>query len=279
MKDHANGQNNIGLSPAAVLPESAMPYPRLCAHRGFSAALPENTMPSFGAAIALGAPEIEFDVRFTSNGVPVVCHDDRIDRVACGSGLVNEHTLEEIERLDAGSKFSPVFAGVTIPTLEEVLSKFSRHAVINLHLKPLQGAYPADKLETIVGLLDRYGQLDHVYLMGSPDVMKTALEVAPEIPRCMGAGLPGRKLEETAWQIVDRAIKWQCRKVQLFKPYFDDRMIDRAHENGILCNFFWSDEPEEAETLYQMGIDTVLTNNYLKIMPVWKRFLHSRAPL
>ena len=260
------------MSPAAVLSESAMPYPRLCAHRGFSAALPENTMLSFGAAIALGAPEIEFDVRFTSDGVPVVCHDDRIDRIADGEGLVNEHTLDEIERLDAGSKFSPVFAGVTIPTFEEVLAKFSRHAIINLHLKSLHGPYPADKLETIVGLLDRYGQLDHVYLMGAPDVMKTALEVAPEIPRCMGAGLPGRKLEETAWEIVDRAIEWQCRKVQLFKPYFDEKMIARAHENGILCNFFWSDDPAEAKKLYQLGIDTILTNDYLKISPVWKRF-------
>ena len=57
-------------------------------------------------------------------------------------------------------------------------------------------------------------------------------------------------------------MRYGCRKVQLFKPYFDQAMIDKAHANGIICNVFWSDEESEAQRFVEMGIDTILTNDY-----------------
>jgi predicted amidohydrolase len=80
---------------ATIPGDRQQPFPRLCAHRGFSRACPENTLPAFGTAIALGACEIELDVRFTKDGVPVSCHDDRLDRIANGSGRVADITFEE----------------------------------------------------------------------------------------------------------------------------------------------------------------------------------------
>ena len=53
-----------------------------------------------------------------------------------------------------------------------------------------------------------------------------------------------------------------------FKPYFNQEMIDRAHANGIFCNVFWSDDPTEAAKFFDMGIDTILTNNYLTVARV-----------
>lgn len=70
---------------------------------------------------------------------------------------------------------------------------------------------------------------------------------------------------DVPWQIVDRAIKYGCKKVQLFKPYFNQEMINKAHENGIKCNVFWSDDSEEAKKFLNMGIDTILTNDYNSI--------------
>ena len=74
------------------------------------------------------------------------------------------------------------------------------------------------------------------------------------------------------WEIVDRAIRYGCGKVQLFKPFFDRDMIDRAHKAGIVCNVFWSDDPEETEKFLEMGIDTVLTNDYNLISQAVERF-------
>ena len=62
-----------------------MPYPRICAHRGFNTVAPENSLAALGAAIGMGAVEIEFDVRFTRDGVPVVAHDSHLERVSNGS--------------------------------------------------------------------------------------------------------------------------------------------------------------------------------------------------
>ena len=241
--------------------ERKMDYPRLCAHRGFSAAMPENTLPALGAAIALGASEIEIDVRFTADGVPVISHDSRLDRVSDGSGTIEEHTFEELRQLDFGVKHGEKFAGIKIASFEEVLSKFSRHAIINLHLKSIDESkpYPEEWMRKVVDLLYMYDSQEHVYFMGSPDVMITALKLAPEIPRCM-AHLTG-----DPWGIVERAIKYQCCKVQLFAPWYNQEMIDKAHANNILCNLFYCDDPDKINDLFAMKIDTILTNNYVAV--------------
>ena len=64
---------------------------------------------------------------------------------------------------------------------------------------------------------------------------------------------------------MDHAIKYGCKKVQLFKPYFNKEMIDKAHENGIICNVFWSDDEEETREFLDMGIDVILTTDYQRI--------------
>ena len=61
---------------------------------------------------------------------------------------------------------------------------------------------------------------------------------------------------------MERAIDIGCEKVQLFKPYFNQEMIDKAHAHGIRCNVFWSNDVEEAGRFLDMGIDTILTDDY-----------------
>ena len=65
--------------------------------------------------------------------------------------------------------------------------------------------------------------------------------------------------------MVSTALAFDCKKIQLYKPYFDQAMIDRAHENGIRCNVFWSNRPEETRQFLEMGIDTILTNDYHRV--------------
>ena len=242
--------------------DARMGYPRICAHRGFKTVAPENTLAAFGAAIAMGADEIEMDIRFTSDGVPVVAHDSFLERVSNGTGIIEETTFAELRKLDFGSRFSERFAGVKIPTFEEVLAKFARHAIINLHLKTDEkegcSEFPKDKMDLIVALLEKYDQQDHVYFMGDYTVMESALKYAPQIPRCMGA-FPN------PFEIVDRAIKYQCKKLQLFTPHYNQEMIDKAHENNIICNLYYCDDPTKVGDHLMAGIDTILTNDYWAI--------------
>ena len=242
--------------------DAAMGYPRICAHRGFNTVAPENTLAAFGAAIAMGANEIEMDIRFTSDGVPVVAHDSFLERVSNGTGIIEETAFADLRKLDFGSRFNERFAGVKIATFEEVLARFARHAVINLHLKTDEkegcSEFPKDKMEQIVALLEKYDQQDHVYFMGDYTVMESALKYAPQIPRCMGA-FPN------PFEIVDRAIKYQCRKVQFFAPHYNQEMIDKARANGIICNLYHCEDPAEVAMHLNSGIDTILTNDYWSI--------------
>ena len=87
-----------------------------------------------------------------------------------------------------------------------------------------------------------------------------------------GVNVDGKEIID-GWNIVDRAIEYKCCKVQLFAPYFDQALIAKAHANNILCNCFYSDDPAEAVKLFEMGVDTLLTNDYLAIANATKHMI------
>ena len=118
-----------------VQSDCEMPYPRLCAHRGFSTIAPENSMPAFGAAVAMGAEEIEFDLWPTKDGEIVSCHDGTLDRVSTGTGRLSGKTLEELLTYDFGIKHGTRFQGMQIVRFEEILEKLAGRCIMNIHIK------------------------------------------------------------------------------------------------------------------------------------------------
>ncbi len=255
---------NAGSS--VVQSESEMPFPRICAHRGFNTIAPENSLPALGAAVATGAEEIEFDIWSTTDGVLVSCHDDTLDRVSNGTGKIYEKTYAELLELDFGIKHDKKFAGLSVLSFEEILRQFSGRVIMNIHVKIWDYNQPDDKLEEIVALIRKYDAQKHVYFMTSNDAMiEKAMNYAPDIKVCVGWDGNQDKMS-----IVDRAIKLGAKKIQLFKPYFDKATVERAHANNIKCNVFWADDPEEAKEYRNMGIETILTNDYHTIAQALK---------
>lgn len=247
---------NAGAS--VVLSDAEMKYPRVCAHRGFNTIAPENSMPAFGAAVAMGAEEIEFDIWNTSDGVLVSCHDSTLERVSNGHGKIYEHTYKELLELDFGIKHGEKFKGLKIPTFEDILRQFAGRVIMNIHVKIWDADFPDPMIEKIVGLIRKYDAQRHCYFMTVNDkIIRRVMEYAPEIPCCVG--WDGN---EDPMSMVNRAIALNAYKIQLFKPYFNEETVKKAHEHGILCNVFWSDDPEETVRFREMGIDTILTNDY-----------------
>ena len=141
---------------ASVVPfDRYMPYPRLCAHRGYHAMAPENTMPAFGSAVAMGAQEIEFDLWSTTDGVLVTAHDKKLERVSNGEGLVGEHSLAELKALDFGVKFGEVYKELRIPTFEEILQKLASRVVMNIHVKIWDVDSNDRMIEQIASLIEK----------------------------------------------------------------------------------------------------------------------------
>ena len=245
--------------PAIIPPLKEMPKKRLCAHRGFSAAAPENSLPAYGAAVALGASEIEFDLWWTKDGEIVSCHDATIDRVSDGSGKVTEMTYAELLKYDFGRKEGGEhYRDLRILRFEDILAKFSCQTIFNIHVKMHPGE---EKLKEMIELIRAYDADKHCYFMTENDDLQLSLgKLAPDIPRCLGYR-KGREMKRH----VDDAIAFGCWGLQLFKPYFDEETIKYAHEKGLHVNCFWSDDPEEAKKLIDRGVETLLTNDYQPI--------------
>jgi len=253
--------------PAMVLPDCLMPYPRVCAHRGFSTIAPENSMPAFGAAVALGAEEIEFDIWATTDGELVSLHDPTLERTSDGKGNIWEHSYKELSKLDFGSKTAKAFKGLKIVRFEDILKKFAGQVIMNIHVKIWDAEFEKDYLEEIVTLIRKYDCTDTVYFMTTSDrMLKKAKEKAPDIAICVGHD------ESRPYAIVDRAIELGAQKVQLFRPYFNREMVKKAHEHQIICNVFWSDEEERTKEYLDMGIDTILSNDYWATAQVVKAY-------
>ena len=141
--------------------------PWVVAHRGYRGSYPENTLVAFEAAIGANTDMIELDVSLTRDRIPVVIHDNTLDRTTNGSGPVSEHTLAELKELDAGSWFSTKFVGEAIPTLEELLISVKGRVAINIEIK--QGSFesPAvpDGIESqICEMVEKLEMVDSVLI-------------------------------------------------------------------------------------------------------------------
>ena len=132
----------------------------LIAHRGISCQRPENTFASFDYALNLGIPYIELDLHLTSDGIPVVMHDETVDRTTNGSGLISDFTKDQLMQLDAGSWFvsesGKRFSGESVPVFEELLQRYSGQAHIFVEIK----SKDPDLVRLAQRVIKKHGWLD-----------------------------------------------------------------------------------------------------------------------
>jgi glycerophosphoryl diester phosphodiesterase len=158
------------------------PFPRVVAHRGLSGSCPENTLPAFAAAVALGADEIEFDLWASRDGELVVCHDPDVDRTSNGHGLIRDLSWAEIRVLDAGRLNGPAWAGIPFCRLEEVMELCGGRSVMNIHIK--ETGKDGLVVRRTMELASRHGLLKDIYIAGDRKALECASKQAPDIPRC-----------------------------------------------------------------------------------------------
>ena len=161
----------VGLLVAVALTASATRAeaqeagrPAIVAHRGLLLDSPENTLSNFSACVELRLG-FEFDVRRCKTGELVCVHDASVDRTTDGKGNVTDLTLAEIEKLDAGSWFSPEFRGERVPTIDAVLALIAAHKVAGLYTVDLKGDDAEVERDT-VRLAQKHGVLDRLLFIG-----------------------------------------------------------------------------------------------------------------
>ncbi|HCV53401.1 MAG TPA: glycerophosphodiester phosphodiesterase [Exiguobacterium sp.] len=134
------------------------------AHRGASGYAPEHTMPAYEMGHkTFKADYIEIDLQMTKDGQLIAMHDETVDRTTNGTGAVKDKTLAEIKKLDAGSWFNEAnptlakksYVGLKVPTLQEVLSKYGKHANYYIETKSPE-VYPG-KEQKLLDVLKQNG--------------------------------------------------------------------------------------------------------------------------
>jgi glycerophosphoryl diester phosphodiesterase len=157
--------------------------PLAIAHRGHSIQYPENTRLAYEKAIAHGVEMIECDVNLSRDGVLVMMHDWTLDRTTDGSGRVSAATWDEIQRLDAGRKFSPEFAGLRVLTTEDTLLLYREAGIMGcFEVKGENGEEASRIAGALIELFLKHDALDYA-LMSSywHPALALAKALAPEL--------------------------------------------------------------------------------------------------
>lgn len=244
------------------------PRPRLFGHRGSAGHHPENTLPSFQAAVDAGLTYLELDVWGTKDGHIVVHHDETAWRTCGVPRRIPEMTLAQIKALDAGWGFSPDGGrthpfrgrGVAIPTLEELFQAFPE-VFFNIEIK--QQAPPVEDLAMAV--IRREGKEDAVLLAAEKDAVMARLRPAcGEIP----TSLSYRELAAFfAW--VEKGCRGEYRApgaaLQIPRTYggrtlVTPEAVQAAHAAGMEMHVWTVNDPEEMKSLLEMGVDGIMTD-------------------
>ena len=242
------------------------PYPRVCAHRGMCTAAPDNSLPAFGAAVALGADEIELDVLPTRDGHLVSMHDRDLSKISDGMGMAYDCTLEELSRLDFGSVFSPAFKGLKILLFEDVLRKLGPSVIMNVHMKMWDLDIGEPAYEKVAALIHRNNCTRHVYVTStSLEHLENFHKIAPDIARCTCFSC----VKSDPFTMIDEAAGIGLNKIQISRPSAE--VIAYAHQKGLKCNVCFAESAEEARMLLEMGADTLMTNHLLDVISAMPR--------
>ncbi|HBR68018.1 MAG TPA: glycerophosphoryl diester phosphodiesterase, partial [Rhodospirillaceae bacterium] len=226
-------------------------------HRGCAAYAPENTLEGLHTAADMGVEWVEFDVMLTKDDVPILFHDDTLERTTNGHGLVAEATIEDIRQLEAGSWFGDSFSGVKIPTLEEAVDVLIQRGLgLNLEIKPT----PGREKETAEIALDILSQIwdDHDRLLIS-SFQPVSLEIARDMATDWARGLliGGDAMPEN-WQ--QQAEYFDVKTVNLGSRLVTREIVEDISDAGYSVLVYTVNEPDEARKFQSWGVDTLFSD-------------------
>jgi len=232
-------------------------------HRGNAAHAPENTMESFRQALAAGAECIEFDVRQSADGVPVIIHDPTLDRTTDASGTVATLPADRIRTADAGARFTldgrtfPYRGrGFQVPTFEEVLRDL-RDVPLLIEVKT------SDASDETRRLIERYGAADRC-LVEAFD----ARALDPFRGTAIAVGASGSDVRRLLHRVVTRQrVRILPYSVMCIPPRFRGfrvpiaSLVHLTQPAGCLVHVWTINDPTEAQRLWKLGVHGIVSDD------------------
>jgi glycerophosphoryl diester phosphodiesterase len=237
------------------------------AHRGDSLVAPENTLPAFLSAAALGVDMVELDYHHSADGVPVVFHDATLERTTdavkhWGETRLKfaERSLAELSTLDAGSWFDAKFAGTRLSTLVDAMEAIHAAGCVTLIERKTGDA------ATLVRSLGERNRLGDVIVQAFDwPFLAECKRLAPGLV----IGALGR--HEITPQKLDEVVATGAAFIGWADPDLTRQGIARTHDRGLKVLVFTCDDERRANELISFGIDGIISNAPARIQQVLAR--------
>lgn len=242
--------------------------PLVFAHRGGGGLYPENTLGAFEYSAKMGVDVLELDVHSTADGALVVMHDGSVNRTTNGTGRVNELTLAELKKLDAGYLFTPdggkTFPfrgqGVTIPTLAEIFDAFP-DKIFNVEPKQAEPSITQPLCEMI-----RARKMTDKVIVGS--FRQTAIdEFRGFCPEVATSATPSEVSTFLAYSRTGISESYSPPMQALQVPeklgqlqVVSKEFVENAHKRNLQVHVWTINEIEDMQRLIELGVDGIMTD-------------------
>ena len=228
--------------------------PDIIAHRGACGDAPENTMAAMQQAVEQGARWIEVDVALSADGVPVIFHDETLERCSNGHGYVIQHTAGQLQQLDCGSWFAADFASEPVLLLEQLLRFAMHHQIgLNLEIKPVFGR-EQNTVWAVANLIQKL-PINTPILFSSfnPLALEYCHQLMPEYSRAwLTEALPDN------WQsLLER---FHCSGIHYCAEFHHNRLVCDIRNAGYRVLAYTVNDPEQASWLLSAGVNAVFSD-------------------
>lgn len=212
---------------------------------------PENTLASFEAAIQAGADGVEFDVRLSRDGVPVVIHDNSLYRTGGVRRRVNDLTFSELSQIDVGSWFGRGFSNQRVPSLAQLFEMFeSNNLILYLEMKGKQTRLA----EECCRLIEQHRLKDRV-------IFECAYYALQNVKKIDATLKTAALFRPPAVSIFKKAIAAGPSEIALHHLLTNQRLVEKARRANLKVVTWTVDDPAWVKRAQTMGIDVLITNN------------------
>lgn len=243
---------------------------KVFAHRGFSARFPENTEIAFVEAGRLACFGWECDVQLTKDGVPVIIHDETIDRTGDGQGFVQDHTLEDLKGFNFAKRF-PGLEAQAILTLRDLLKlagDMPKPFTLNIELKNSIIDYPGLEDAVLKEVAATAPDLDILYSSFNHDSMLRLVELNPK-------AITALLLDQLPDDLIGYLNQFRARGLHPSLPVAG-AILDQLPLADFFCHVYTVNDADLAQALDKAGIDGIFTDNpkmILEEQTTWKQHL------
>ena len=245
--------------------KKTLKLPKLIGHRGVKDLCPENTLESILKAFDLGLSFVEIDVKISKDRVPILLHDDTLDRTTNGSGLAIDYDYENIKKLDAGKFFYKENTNIFVPKLEDILSLCTNYnGNLNIELKPNK-KFEKENVYQIYKIIKNINQIDIFF---SSFDMISILEIAKLYPQSIRSFLLDDFKEYNIDDLISISINHDLKICGLNIDLVNADIIKKIKESNMAITVY-SDKNinlPSANDIFSIGVDSIFVDNPLDLL-------------